>query len=97
MESLETSTLSSSLVRSSSTATPTSTPTAGLDDNTGLFVYFNCLFVYVQTIMFVLFPILLGHTLKCKQPRLRGVVVEIAHKMLINYDICGQGVLKNAW
>ena len=48
----------------------------------------------------------LGHTLKCKQPRLCSVVVGIVHKMyincnvvhtmLINSDVCGQKALKMA-
>ena len=40
--------------------------------------------------------ILLEHTLKCKEPHLRGGVVEIVHKMLINSDICGQRAHKMA-
>ena len=38
----------------------------------------------------------LGHTLKCKEPRLCGGGVEIVHKKLINCHVCGQRALKMA-
>ena len=45
-----------------------------------------------STVAVTVLIIILGHTLKCKQPRLytRCYIVKIVHKMLINYDVCGQ-------